>query len=83
MLSEGRLWCVDLDFKSYFDTIPHEPLLGLVQQRVVDGSVLTLLAQSLKAGVLEELKGKGKKQETVTHTLPFSTIKTTKIQIKF
>ncbi len=57
LLSEGRLWCVDLDFKSYFDTIPHERLLGLVQQRVVDGSVLTLLAQSLKAGVLEELKG--------------------------
>lgn len=33
--------------------------------------------------VLEEVKGKGKKQETVMHTLPFSTIKTTKIQIKF
>lgn len=57
LLSEGRTWCVDLDFKSYFDTIPHERLLGLVQQRVVDGSVLALLAQSLKAGVLEELKG--------------------------
>jgi hypothetical protein len=28
-----------------------------VEQRVVDGSVLALLAQSLKAGVLEELKG--------------------------
>jgi RNA-directed DNA polymerase len=57
LLSGGRLWCVDLDFKSYFDTIPHERLLGLVQQRVVDGSVLALLAQSLKAGVLEEMKG--------------------------
>ena len=31
LLSEGRTWCVDLDFKSYFDTIPHERLLGLVQ----------------------------------------------------
>ena len=57
LLSEGRIWCVDLDFKSYFDTISHERLLGLVKQRVVDGSVLALLAQSLKAGVLEELKG--------------------------
>jgi RNA-directed DNA polymerase len=57
LLSEGRTWCVDLDFKSYFDTIPHERLLGLVQERVVDGSVLALLTQSLKAGVLEELKG--------------------------
>jgi RNA-directed DNA polymerase len=57
LLKEGRHWCVDLDFKSYFDTIGHERLLGLVQQRVVDGSVLTLLRQSLKAGVLETLKG--------------------------
>ena len=57
LLSQGRIWCVDLDFKSYFDTIPHQRLLGLVQQRVVDGSVLALMEQSLKAGVLEELKG--------------------------
>lgn len=57
LLKEGRAWCVDLDFKSYFDTIPHARLLGLVQQRVVDGSVLALLEQSLKAGVLEDLKG--------------------------
>jgi len=57
LLSQGRTWCVDLDFKSYFDTIPHDRLLGLVRQRVVDGSVLALLEQSLKAGVLEELKG--------------------------
>jgi RNA-directed DNA polymerase len=57
LLEQGRPWCVDLDFKSYFDTIEHERLLGLVQQRVVDGSVLALLRQSLKAGVLEEMKG--------------------------
>jgi RNA-directed DNA polymerase len=57
LLNESRTWCVDLDFKSYFDTIPHDRLLGLVKQRVVDGSVLALLEQSLKAGVLEELKG--------------------------
>jgi RNA-directed DNA polymerase len=57
LLSQGHGWCVELDFKSYFDTIPHERLLGLIQQRVVDGSVLALLAQSLKAGVLEEMKG--------------------------
>jgi RNA-directed DNA polymerase len=57
LLNQGRVWCVDLDFKSYFDTIPHARLLGLVKRRVVDGSVLALLEQSLKAGVLEELKG--------------------------
>ena len=57
LLSQGYGWCVELDFKGYFDTIPHEGLLGLIRQRIVDGSVLALLAQSLKAGVLEEMKG--------------------------
>lgn len=57
LLNQGYDWCVELDFKGYFDTIPHERLLGLIRQRVVDGSVLALLEQSLKAGVLEEMKG--------------------------
>ncbi len=57
LLGQGHTWCVDADFKSYFDTIPHERLAELVRQRVVDGSVLALLEQFLKAGVLEELKG--------------------------
>ena len=33
--------------------------------------------------VVEETKGKGKKTETVQHTISFDKIKTTKIQIKF
>jgi RNA-directed DNA polymerase len=57
LLSQGHVWCVDADLKSYFDTIPHERLMARVKQRIVDGSVLALLEQCLKAGVLEELKG--------------------------
>jgi RNA-directed DNA polymerase len=57
LLSQGHVWCVDADLKSYFDTIPHKRLMALVKQRIVDGSVLALLEQCLKAGVLEELKG--------------------------
>jgi RNA-directed DNA polymerase len=57
LLSQGQVWCVDADLKSYFDTIPHERLMALVKQRIVDGSVLALLEQCLKAGVLEELRG--------------------------
>ena len=33
--------------------------------------------------IVEETKGKGKKQEVVTHTIPLEQIKSTKIQIKF
>ena len=57
LLSQGQVWCVDADLKSYFDTIPHERLIQLVKQRVVDGNILALLQQYLKAGVMEELKG--------------------------
>jgi RNA-directed DNA polymerase len=57
LLDAGHVWCVDADLKSYFDTIPHERLMELVQQRVVDGNILRLLRQYLKAGVMEGLKG--------------------------
>ncbi len=57
LLSQGRTWCVDCDLKSYFDTIPHPGLMAQVKQRMVDGSVLALIEQCLKAGVMEELKG--------------------------
>jgi RNA-directed DNA polymerase len=57
LLCQGKVWCLDADLKSYFDTIPHERLIQLVKQRVMDGSVLALLEQCLKAGVMEELKG--------------------------
>ena len=57
LLGQGHVWCVDCDLKSYFDTIPHERLMALLGERIVDGSVLKLIRQSLKAGVMEELKG--------------------------
>jgi RNA-directed DNA polymerase len=40
LLSQGHVWCVDADLKSYFDTIPHERLMALIRERIVDGSVL-------------------------------------------
>jgi ribosome maturation factor RimP len=42
-----------------------------------------LLGADELAITVEEQKGKGKKMELVQHTIPFDTIKTTKIQIKF
>ncbi len=48
-------WVVDADFKSYFDTIPHDKLLLSVRTRVIDRSVVKLIAMWLKAGVMEEM----------------------------
>src|SRR5499427_4543046 len=42
---------VEIDFQSYFTTIPHDKLLKLIKQRVVDGSLLRLIKQSLKVSV--------------------------------
>lgn len=42
-----------------------------------------LLSAAENEIVVEEQKGKGKKMELVQHTIPFTNIKSTKIQIKF
>jgi group II intron reverse transcriptase/maturase len=47
-----RAWSVvELDFQSYFTTIPHDKLLRLIRQRIVDGSLLWLIKQSLTVSV--------------------------------
>jgi RNA-directed DNA polymerase len=50
-LYRGAWGVVEMDFQSYFTTIPHDKLLKLIRQRVVDGSMLRLINQSLKVGV--------------------------------
>ena len=50
----GYTHVVDVDLKSYFDTISHELLLELGGRRVGDGRGIRLIRAWLKAGVLEE-----------------------------
>lgn len=57
LLKTGKTWVVDVDLKSYFDTIPHERLMQRVAEHISDGRVLELLQQYLKAGVMDGLKG--------------------------
>jgi group II intron reverse transcriptase/maturase len=50
-LYQGAWGVVEMDFQSYFTTIPHDKLITLIRKRVVDGSMLRLIKQSLKVGV--------------------------------
>ena len=56
LLRQGYIHIVDADLKSYFDTIPHQPLLERVEEKVSDGRVLKLLEAYLKQGILEGSK---------------------------
>ena len=46
----------------------------------IEGKLLSVQENEI---VIEEEKGKGKKKEWVQHTIPFSEIKVTRVQIKF
>lgn len=52
-LREGKTAVYDADLAGYFDSIPQDKLIACVRMRVVDGSVLGLMRQWLKAPVVE------------------------------
>jgi RNA-directed DNA polymerase len=54
-LKEGHCWVVDADLQSYFDTIPHSPLLAKVSGRIADGRVLKLVQSFLKQDIMEAM----------------------------
>jgi RNA-directed DNA polymerase len=56
-LKEGKTAVYDADLANYFDSIPHDKLIACVRMRVVDGSVLGLIRQWLKAPVVEPPQG--------------------------
>jgi len=56
LLDSGAGWVVEVDLKSYFDTIPHEALMHEVEGQVADGRVLGLVRSYLRQGVMEGLE---------------------------
>jgi RNA-directed DNA polymerase len=57
LLGRGYTWVVDVDLKSYFDTIPQDKLMGRVRERISDGRLLQLIEKYLQAGVMNGMKG--------------------------
>jgi RNA-directed DNA polymerase len=48
----GYTQVINADLAQYFDRIPHAPLLAVVAERIVDGGLLALLQQWLKAPII-------------------------------
>jgi len=49
----GHNWVINVDLSSYFDTIPHGPLMELVARYVGDGNILKLIKGWLRAKVVD------------------------------
>ena len=56
LLKQGYTWVVDADIKSYFDTISHDKLIGLISTKISDGRMITLIEQYLKQEVMETVE---------------------------
>ena len=56
LLEAGYVYVVDADLKGYFDAIPKDRLLKLVEQKISDRRVLGLIKQFLDQGIIEELQ---------------------------
>ena len=54
LVKEGYVHVVDADLKSYFDTIPHDRLMGLVEGSISDGAILSLIAGFLDQDIMSE-----------------------------
>lgn len=52
-LRAGANWVVDADIKGYFDAIDHSLLMNMLQEKVADQSLLTLIASYLTQSILD------------------------------
>ena len=50
----GRRWVVETDIASCYESIPHQPLMSAVEERICDRQMLKLLRAMLRAGVLSD-----------------------------
>jgi RNA-directed DNA polymerase len=55
-LNRGTRYVIDCDFKSYFDTIPHDKLVGKVRELITDSKLLALIELMLQQGIMETHK---------------------------
>lgn len=55
LLKDGYAYVVDADLKSYFDTIPHDRLMGRVASAISDGRILALIEGFLRQDIMKAM----------------------------
>jgi RNA-directed DNA polymerase len=56
LVKEGYSFVVDADLASYFDTIPHDRLMALVEGSISDGRVLALVESFLRQDIMKGMQ---------------------------
>jgi RNA-directed DNA polymerase len=56
LIKEGYTFAVDADMDSYFDSIPYEPLMDEVSERISDSRVLELIRAFLNQDIIQGMK---------------------------
>lgn len=64
-LQEGKTEIFDADLESYFDTIPHDKLMKVLQTRITDQRIIHLIEMWLKSPTYEDGQFKGGKKQKV------------------
>ena len=66
--------------RQYVKNIGRPVEVSLLDGRTVSGTLVAVTPEQIE---IEEIKGKAKSRERVVHPLPFSNIKTTRLQVVF
>ncbi len=55
-IKEGYIHVLDADIKGYFDSIPHDRLMTVLQTKITDSKLLQVIEGFMKVGIIEEMK---------------------------
>ena len=53
LINQGYEWIVDLDLEKFFDNVPHDKLIRIIDNTCQDSDITSLIMKYLKAGVME------------------------------
>ena len=54
LANAGYTWTVETDLAKFFDTVPHQRLIGKLSQRIQDGRVISLIHRIMRAEVSDK-----------------------------